>query len=85
MAPKVLLLLGAGKNIGVATVTKFKAEGYKVAAASRNPVNEIRNEADLTLVADFEDPSCIAGIFEKVEKELGVPNVVVYNGQQLPH
>jgi NAD(P)-dependent dehydrogenase (short-subunit alcohol dehydrogenase family) len=81
MALQIALFLGAGKNNGAASVTSFKANNYKVAAVARNPVPEIRETADLVISADFSDPSCIAGIFEKVEKELGTPSVVIYNGQ----
>ena len=77
---QVLLVLGAGGNVGLATVRKFKTEGFKVAAVSRNPTDEVRSAADLVLSADFADPQSIAGVFEKVESELGTPNVVVYNG-----
>jgi NAD(P)-dependent dehydrogenase (short-subunit alcohol dehydrogenase family) len=80
MAHRVLLLLGAGQNIGLASITAFKAQGYKVASASRTPSDAIRKAADLVLTADFSDPSCVADLFIKVEAELGIPNVVIYNG-----
>jgi NAD(P)-dependent dehydrogenase (short-subunit alcohol dehydrogenase family) len=80
MAHRVLLLLGAGENVGLATITSFKAQGYKVASVSRTPGDAIRKAADLVLTADFSDPLCVADLFSKVETELGIPNVVVYNG-----
>jgi len=83
MVHQVLLFLGAGPNVGVASVKKFKSKGYKVAAVSRNPTLEVKGSADLVLSADFNDPSSIAGVFQRVDGELGIPNVVVYNG--LPH
>jgi NAD(P)-dependent dehydrogenase (short-subunit alcohol dehydrogenase family) len=81
MAHQVVLVLGAGKNVGSAAVSKFKSKGYKVAAVSRNPIAEVRQDADLVLSADFSDPNCFAGIFEQVEGALGLPNVVIYNGK----
>jgi len=60
-------------------VKKFKSKGYKVAAVSRNPTLEVKGSADLVLSADFNDPSSIAGVFQRVDGELGIPNVVVYN------
>jgi NAD(P)-dependent dehydrogenase (short-subunit alcohol dehydrogenase family) len=80
MDHRVLLLLGGGQNIGLATITAFKAQGYKVASVSRNPSDAIQKAADLVLVADFSNPSSIAGVFSKVEAQLGIPNVVIYNG-----
>ncbi|TVY46332.1 hypothetical protein LOCC1_G004264 [Lachnellula occidentalis] len=79
MAHQILLFLGAGSNGGVASIKKFKSKGYKVAAVSRNPVEEVKESADLVLSGDFNDPSGITAIFEKVERELGTPNVVIYN------
>jgi NAD(P)-dependent dehydrogenase (short-subunit alcohol dehydrogenase family) len=80
MENRVLLLLGAGQNVGLATITAFKAQGYKVASASRNPSDAIQKAADLVLKADFSVSLCIPDIFDKVETTLGIPNVVVYNG-----
>lgn len=83
MGHQILLFLGAGSNGGVASIVKFKAKGYKVAGVSRNPIEEVKQAADLVLPGDFNNPSEIATIFEKVEQELGIPNVVIYNGSFL--
>jgi NAD(P)-dependent dehydrogenase (short-subunit alcohol dehydrogenase family) len=83
MDHRVLLLLGAGLNVGLASITAFKAQGFKVASVSRNPSDAVQKAADLVLTADFSDPSCIADIFSKVETKLGIPNVVIYNGNYL--
>ena len=80
MAGQILLLLGAGKNVGLQTIKKFKEEGWQVAAVSRKPLEEIRNEADLVVPADFANPHAIAEVFETVKQRLGIPNLVVYNG-----
>jgi NAD(P)-dependent dehydrogenase (short-subunit alcohol dehydrogenase family) len=85
MDHRILLLLGAGENIGLASITAFKTQGYKVASVSRTPSDAVRKAADLVLTADFSDPTCITDLFTKVENELGIPNVVVYNGTQHPH
>lgn len=80
MAHQILLFLGAGPNIGVTTIELFKSKGYKIAAVSRNPKEEVKRSADLVLSTDFNDPSNLISIFEKVEQQLGIPNVVIYNG-----
>ncbi|RYN68261.1 hypothetical protein AA0117_g11246 [Alternaria alternata] len=82
MAQKTLLFLGAGPNVGAATLSLFKTKGYKTAAVARTIKPDIEANADICLTADFSDPSVMGQIFEKVEQKLGVPNVVVYN--QLP-
>ena len=79
MAHKTLLFLGAGSNVGASSVALFKSKGYKVASVARTIRDEVKAHSDMVLSADFSDPSVFKGIFEKVEKELGIPNVVIYN------
>lgn len=80
MASKIVLILGAGPNIGKALIQKFSSNGFKVAIASRTIHPEVAAAADSSAKADFADPSSIKSIFENVTSELGVPNVVIYNG-----
>jgi len=75
MSPPVLLVLGAGPNVGLSVIRKFRKQGYKVAAAARHPTVP----ADLVITADFSDTGAVKAAFEKVKEELGVPSVVVYN------
>lgn len=75
----VLLLFGAGANTGVATAKKFAKEGYKVAAVTGHPTEELKETAHLILPAVWTDPSSIEAVFETVTKELGTPHVVIYN------
>jgi NAD(P)-dependent dehydrogenase (short-subunit alcohol dehydrogenase family) len=79
----VLLILGSGPNVGHHVARAFVAKGYKVALASRSAKEE--NNADLVRIsADLADPSCVKGVFSKVEASLGLPSVVVYNGKHVP-
>lgn len=77
----VILIFGSGPNTGLATAKKFASEGYKVAAVSRNPYDELKAVASLIIPADMKDPSQVAVVFEQVTKELGIPHVIVYNGE----
>ena len=61
----------------------FKAKGYKVASVARTIRDEVKAHSDLVISADFSDPNVFKGIFENVEKELGVPNVVIYNCESI--
>ncbi|THX75468.1 NAD(P)-binding protein [Aureobasidium pullulans] len=79
MAQNTILFLGAGGNIGASSVELFKSKGYKVASVARTIRKEVSGHSDLVMTADFSDPTTIKGIFETVERGLGVPNVVVYN------
>jgi len=77
----VLFILGAGPRIGWSVATKFKAEGYTVAVGSRNPnVQKAKDDGFLPVTVDVTKTEAIESAFAFVKKELGVPNVVVYNG-----
>jgi hypothetical protein len=77
----ILLVLGAGPNVGLSLTQHFSKVGsYKTILVSRNPSPSLKESCDLVISADFEDAKCIHGIFEEVKKKIGVPNVVVYNG-----
>ena len=79
MSQPTLLIFGAGANVGLSIASKFKKEGYKVAAVSRTVKEELEKIADKTIESSLTAEE-VTKIFEKVEKELGPPNVVVYNG-----
>ena len=70
--------------MGFALVKLFSAKGFKTAIASRSPKADLLVAADFAVKADFEDPSSIKAVFKGVRKNLGVPNVVVYNGLLIP-
>ncbi|MCJ1377552.1 hypothetical protein MMC17_000647 [Xylographa soralifera] len=79
MSAPVVFILGAGPNVGTSIASKFAAEGWKVAAASRSPKDEIKKIAHHVMAADFSDPEKISTLFAEVEAKLGTPNVVIYN------
>lgn len=79
---KIVLILGAGGNIGSHVGKKFASEGYKVAVASRSGTSA--DSAYLPIKANLSSPSIIKDVFEEVKEGFGaVPNVVVYNGTTL--
>ena len=78
MTAPVLLVLGAGPNIGSHVAKAFAAKGYKVALASRKaqPVDDNQ----LHVPVDLSKPESVPGVFETVKAKLGnAPSVVVYN------
>ncbi|TVY81724.1 hypothetical protein LSUE1_G002120 [Lachnellula suecica] len=79
MSSNIVLILGAGPNIGAATAKYFTEKGYKTIVVSRNPSEEITKSADLAIKADFSNPSSIASIFASAKAKIGIPNVVIYN------
>ena len=77
---KILLILGAGPNIGSHVAKAFSSKGYKVASASRSPPKS-DDGSDLHVPVDLSQPENVAGVFETVRKELnGEVGIVVYNG-----
>jgi NAD(P)-dependent dehydrogenase (short-subunit alcohol dehydrogenase family) len=80
MSQNVILVLGAGPNVGFHVAKYFGQKSFKTAAVSRNPTEELTKTVDLTIKADLEDPVGVKAIFDEVKAKLGVPNVVVYNG-----
>jgi NAD(P)-dependent dehydrogenase (short-subunit alcohol dehydrogenase family) len=77
----VILILGAGSNIGNHVARAFAAKGYKVALAARR-LKEADNNADqINIPSDLSDPSSVVNAFSKVKSLLGVPSVVIYNGE----
>jgi NAD(P)-dependent dehydrogenase (short-subunit alcohol dehydrogenase family) len=77
MAQNIILVLGAGPNVGLHIAKYFGQKGFKTAAMSRNPTKELRSAVDLTIKADLEDLMVVKTIFDEVKAKLGVPNVVV--------
>jgi NAD(P)-dependent dehydrogenase (short-subunit alcohol dehydrogenase family) len=84
MSSQIVLILGAGANVGKSLIQKFSSKGFKVAIASRTLKPEVAKLADSSVKADFSNPSSIKSIFEKVKSEVGTPNVVIYNGETFP-
>jgi NAD(P)-dependent dehydrogenase (short-subunit alcohol dehydrogenase family) len=81
----VILILGSGPNVGHHVARAFVAKGYKVALASRSVKEEDSNADQVHISTDLSNPHSVNGIFSKVEASLGLPSVVVYNGEHVPH
>ena len=77
----VVLIFGAGANVGLSVARKFKDNGYAVAAVSRTVKDELKEVAHKTIACSIT-PQEVPKIFAEVEKELGIPSVIIYNGTQ---
>jgi NAD(P)-dependent dehydrogenase (short-subunit alcohol dehydrogenase family) len=80
-ASPIILILGSGANIGHHVARAFSAKGYKVALASRSLKAEDSTSDQLNIPTDLSDPESVASAFAKVKSSLGLPSVVVYNGE----
>jgi NAD(P)-dependent dehydrogenase (short-subunit alcohol dehydrogenase family) len=92
---RFIIILGSGPGIGVGVASYFASKGFnRVALLSRNAerlqvdaesVHSTVKEAGApevtlkTYPVDLADSPALAKVLETVEKELGVPEVVVYN------
>ena len=77
----VVLILGAGPNIGQAVARNFASKGYKVALASRSLEEADSTDSQLNIKSDFSKTEDVVNAFTKVQKVFGIPSVVVYNGK----
>ncbi|KAK6067512.1 short-chain dehydrogenase [Seiridium cupressi] len=75
----VVLILGAGPNIGQAVARTFVAKGFKVAIAARSLNEADSTDKQLNITSDFANSDDVVSAFKKVHKVFGIPSVVVYN------
>lgn len=78
MTPRVVLVTGGARGIGLATARRFLAEGHRVAITQRTtaapPVDGL-----LAVPCDIDDPEQIDAAFTTVEEALGPVEVLVAN------
>ncbi|ETN43984.1 uncharacterized protein HMPREF1541_10849 [Cyphellophora europaea CBS 101466] len=92
---KLLVLIGSGPGIGVATASLFASNGFNVALLSRSASRlesdaaTIRSAAatpDIkieSLPCDASDAASLNSALEKVHATLGSPEVVIYNAARV--
>ena len=81
------LIVGAGPGIGQSVAQAFAREGYDIALASRHPdkLREFQQElaktgaASRAYRADAGDEPSLRQLFADVRRDLGEPDVLVYN------
>jgi NAD(P)-dependent dehydrogenase (short-subunit alcohol dehydrogenase family) len=78
MANAIAVVVGAGPGLGSALVGRFVEGGMKVVGAARRPAKA--GVAGATIErCDATRPDEVEALFAKVERELGAPDLVVYN------
>lgn len=81
---KLALILGSGPRVGRHVSRAFSAKGYQIALASRTLKKEDNEPGQIHFPIDLSNPSSIPELFSRVNASLGIPHVVVYNGNN-PH
>ncbi|KAF5001043.1 hypothetical protein FDECE_11077 [Fusarium decemcellulare] len=78
----VILIFGAGANIGSGVADAFSNKGYKVAIVSRgSPAPALEGRGYLHVKGDLADEASIEAAYNSVVDKLGIPSVVVHNGE----
>ncbi|KAJ7260908.1 hypothetical protein B0H12DRAFT_1231653 [Mycena haematopus] len=76
----IAFIIGAGKNIGEHTAATLKANGYQVALGSRKPIiDQVKKDGYFPVTVEAGSPESVKAAFAQVTKELGPPNVVIFN------
>ncbi|MDE2167182.1 MAG: SDR family NAD(P)-dependent oxidoreductase [Alphaproteobacteria bacterium] len=85
---EIALIVGAGSGLSAALARLFAKEGMRVALAARDTqkLEGLCAETGARAFAcDASRPDAVAALFQAVERELGPPDLVVYNaGQRVP-
>ncbi|MGN2390883.1 SDR family NAD(P)-dependent oxidoreductase [Pelomicrobium sp. G1] len=82
---EVAVVVGVGPGLGWALVKRFAAAGMQVAMAARGKerLEALLQREPLTGVrsypCDATDAGAVAALFDQVERELGPPDLVVFN------
>jgi len=83
MAKRVCVVAGVGPGNGAAFARRFGAEGYAVALLARSTAfsEEVASELPdaRAYACDVADATSVARTFDAIRRELGEPEVLVYN------
>lgn len=74
LSGRVALVTGAAGGIGAAIVTRFRAEGARVAGLDINP----GTESNLDLVADLRSTAALESAYARITEALGIPDILVH-------
>jgi NAD(P)-dependent dehydrogenase (short-subunit alcohol dehydrogenase family) len=76
------LIIGAGPGISASLARGLRKAGLTVALAARKVeklATLVKETGAIPFAADASDPVAVEALFQAVEKEIGAPEVVIYN------
>ncbi len=85
MASEIAIVVGVGPGLGWALTERFAQAGMQVVAAARDVsklnalVGTERASGVRSKACDATQPAAVASLFQAVERELGIPRLVVFN------
>ncbi len=88
---KHILVFGAGPGISQGIARRFGKEGFGVTLVARQveklapQISQLKEEGITvhTMIADVADPNGVRRVVEAVQKESGLPEVVVFNASMV--
>ncbi len=88
---KHILIFGAGPGISQGIAHRFGKEGFGVTLVSRQveklapQIDQLKKEGISvhTMIADVADPNGVRRVVEAVQKQRGLPDVVVFNASMV--
>lgn len=88
MSEEIAVIVGAGPGLGSALARRFAEAGMRVALARRRigDLHDLAKEiSGQAYTCDAGDKQSVAALFASVERDLGLPSLVVYNaGNYVP-
>jgi NAD(P)-dependent dehydrogenase (short-subunit alcohol dehydrogenase family) len=84
MNPPVAMVAGAGPGLGRALAQRFSQGGMRVALLARDAARLNALAASIgpdarPLACDLTDPDAVSAAFDRVDRELGAPECIVFN------
>jgi NAD(P)-dependent dehydrogenase (short-subunit alcohol dehydrogenase family) len=84
LGPEVALIVGGGPGISASCARLFAQQGMRVAVAARTPRKPVLQDLESMhgtrlYACDASDPGEVGRLFDAVERDLGVPTLVVHN------
>ncbi len=80
---KVCVITGVGPGNGASLSRRFGSEGYTVVMLARNGdyLKQLASEipGSIGMVCDVREPEAIKSVFERIHKDIGAVNTLVYN------
>ena len=80
---KVCVVAGVGPGNGASFSRRFASEGYTVVMLARNDayLEQLKSEINgsLAMTCDVRDPAAIVGVFDRIHREVGSVDVLIYN------